>query len=240
MKKFLALIAALVVGGCANFYTLEGVKYNSKEEFHQAVMLKNTDALNSIQPLSAPVTKKNLILAFPSEATIYAENIARTTKLNGQAPSGLLLDRIDNVTKANFRLSKVFADGVQKKAVYASLKFIEVPSMTVSIEPSTDTDVLYFSEPAIGTGQWFFATQKSGKQVFGYDRSGGRSYSENSSLCGCGHDAGYSRVTICRLSANISETPDLLRGIGLSFGTNNLAQNLVRRSVKACKWVVLY
>ena len=172
IKKLFALVTVLAVSGCANFYTLEGVKYNSKEAFHQAVAQKNTDALNSIQPLPAPVTKKNLIFAFPSEATIYAENIARTTKQNGQVPSGLLLERMENLTKANFSMSKVFADALQKKGVYASMKYMEMPSMTVSIEPSSNTDVLYFSEPSIGTGQWFFATQKGGKQVFGFDRSG--------------------------------------------------------------------
>lgn len=172
IKRFLALATVLAASGCANYYTLEGVKYDSKETFNQAVTQKTTDALNSIQPLPAPVTKKNLIMAFPSEATVYAENIARTTKQNGQAPSGFLVEQIENLTKANFALSKVFADAVQKKGVYTTMKFMEMPSMTVSIEPSSNTDVLYFSEPAIGTGQWFFATQKSGKQVFAYDRSG--------------------------------------------------------------------
>lgn len=172
IKKLFALVTVLAISGCANFYTLDGVKYDSKEAFHQAVAQKNSDALNSIQPLSAPVTKKSLIMAFPSEATMYSENIARTTKQNGTAPSGLLLDQIENLTKANFSMSKVFADAVQKKGVYASMKFMEMPSMAVSIEPSSNTDVLYFSEPSIGTGQWFFATQKGGKQVFGFDRSG--------------------------------------------------------------------
>lgn len=172
IKKIFALAAVLAVSGCANYYTLEGVKYDSKEAFHQAITKANTDALNSIQPLPAPVTKKNLIFGFPSEATIYAESIARTTKQNGQAPSGLLLEQVKNLTKANFDLQKVFADAVQKKGIYASMKYVEMPSMTVSIEPSSGTDVLYFSEPSIGTGQWFFATQKGGKQVFGFDRSG--------------------------------------------------------------------
>lgn len=172
IKNFFTLVTVLAVSGCANFYTLEGVKYDSKEAFHQAVTQKNTEALNSIQPLPAPVTKMNLIMAIPSEATIYTENIARTTKQNGRAPSGILLERIENLTKANFSMTKVFADAVQKKGVYTSMKFMEMPSMAVSIEPSSSTHVLYFSEPSIGTGQWFFATQKGGKQVFGYDRSG--------------------------------------------------------------------
>lgn len=173
MKKLIALVAVLALSGCAkNFYTLEGVKYDTKEEFHQAVDRMNNEALNGIKPLPSPVTKKNLIIAFPSPATIYAENISRQTKTSGQSPSGLLLERMENVSKANFATSKVFADGVQRRGIYASTKFMEMPSMTVSLEPSADTDVLYFSEPAISSGQWFFATQKHGKQVFGYDRSG--------------------------------------------------------------------
>lgn len=172
IKKLFAVTAALVVSGCANFYTLEGVKYDSKEAFHQAVAQNTSQALNSVQPLPTPVTKKNLIFAIPGEAAARAENIARTTKLNGSAPSGLLLERIENLSKANFAMSKVFADAVQKKGIYTSMKFMDMPSMVVSFEPATDTDVIYFTEPSIGTGQWFFASQKGGKQVFAYDRSG--------------------------------------------------------------------
>ena len=173
MKKLVALVAVFALSGCAtNFYTLEGVKYDTKEEFHQAVGKMNTDALSSIKPLPSPITKKKLIIAFPSTTTIYTENISRQTKTSGQSPSGLLLERIENLSKANFDSSIVFADGVEKRGIYASSKFMEMPSMTVSLEPSADTDVLYYSEPAVSSGQWFFATQKHGKQVFGYDRSG--------------------------------------------------------------------
>jgi hypothetical protein len=47
-----------------------------------------------------------------------------------------------------------------------------MPAMSVSLEPSSDTDVLYYTEPSQGTGQWFYATTKHGKQIFAYDRSG--------------------------------------------------------------------
>ena len=163
IKKLLLLALVLALGGCANTYTLDGVKYDSKETFHQAIDKSNLDALTSIKPLLTPVTKKNLIIALPSEGALYTENISRVTKSTGQIPSGLVLEQIVNLTKANFNMSKVFADAVQKKKIYATSKFIEMSSMNGSLEPSVDTDVLYFSEPAIGSGQWFFATQKYGK-----------------------------------------------------------------------------
>ena len=37
IKKLFALAAVLAVCGCANYYTLEGVKYDSKEAFHLAI-----------------------------------------------------------------------------------------------------------------------------------------------------------------------------------------------------------
>jgi len=103
---------------------------------------------------------------------VYQENIRRQTALNGRAPTGQATEMLTNLTRSNYKMMKVFFDTVQKKGIYSSTQLREIPSMAISIEPAADTDVLYFSEPSQGTGQWFYASAKHGRQVFGYDRSG--------------------------------------------------------------------
>lgn len=69
-------------------------------------------------------------------------------------------------------MTKVFFEGVQKRGIYSSVEIRDAMSMAVSIEPAQEYDVLYFTEPAIGSGQYFYSSVKHGKQVFAYDRSG--------------------------------------------------------------------
>ena len=69
IKKILVLLAATALTGCAVNYTLEGQKYDSKEKFQQAVDTNIFSALATIKPLPAPLTKKKLMVAIPSEAT---------------------------------------------------------------------------------------------------------------------------------------------------------------------------
>jgi hypothetical protein len=174
MNRKLAIIvaAAALLSGCATNYTLMGQRYTSAEEFQKATDGLVETALGSVTPLSAPLTKKKLIFAFPAQDAIYQENIRRATLINGRAPMGPALEIASNLSRTNFKLSKVFYDAVQKKGIYPSAQFKDMPSMTVSIEPSTDTDVLYFTEPSQGAGQWFYSSAKHGRQVFAFDRSG--------------------------------------------------------------------
>lgn len=172
-RKLAAIVAmATALAGCASSYTLEGQKYASKEELHRASEGLVVSALNTISPLPSPLTQKKLVFAIPSEPTIRQENVSRVTQRNGSAPNAMLSEQIENITKANYRSLRVFYDAVQKRGIYASTQLREMPSMAVSLEPSSDTDVIYLTEPAPGTGQWFYASQKHGRQLFAYDRSG--------------------------------------------------------------------
>jgi len=171
-KKLSLILAAALLSGCATFYTLEGQRYNSAEEFQRAVDSRAADAVAAVVPLPAPLSNKKLIFAIPAKDTMYQENIRRQTALNGRAPTGQATEMLTNLTRSNYKMMKVFFDTVQKKGIYSSTQLREIPSMAISIEPAADTDVLYFSEPSQGTGQWFYASAKHGRQVFGYDRSG--------------------------------------------------------------------
>ncbi|GEM_PF-1195780 len=172
LSLILAAAAAVLLSGCAAFYTLEGQRYNSAEEFQRTVDSHAAAAVAAVAPLPSPLTKKKLIFAIPAEATVYQENVRRSTVTNGRAPTGLGAEMVTNLTRANYKMMKVFYDVVQKKGIYPSVQFMDMPSMAISLEPSADTDVVYYAEPSQGTGQWFYASAKSGRQVFAYDRSG--------------------------------------------------------------------
>lgn len=173
MIKFLSSLGlALLLSGCASTYTLEGKKYDNEQAFQAAVDNERTQAVAQVQPLPAPLTKKKLIAAFPSEQALHAENSRRHTAIAGRPPMGLAVEQIANISKSNYKLTRVAFEGVQKRGIYSEVEIREMPSMVVSIEPSMDYDVLYYTEPSIGTGQFFYSSVKHGKQIFAFDRSG--------------------------------------------------------------------
>ena len=118
-----------------------------------------------------PVSKKKLIFAIPSEAALLSENNSRLLKTNGTQPVGIAKEMIENLTKANYKNVKIYFDAVQKKNIFASVQFIEMPSMSGTLEASSDADAMYFIEPAPGSAQWFYLSSKGGKQIFAADRS---------------------------------------------------------------------
>jgi hypothetical protein len=172
IKKSLIIVAVLFfVSGCASHYFLDGKKYDDEEVFQTAVEAKRQVALDSIQPLSAPLTKKRLIVAIPSEQTIFAENSRRHQASTGQELRGVGIDQNRNLSKANFKMNKIWFEAIQKKKIFSSVEIRETDTPVNSLEPSPEYDVMYFSEPAIGAGQYFYSSTKHGKQVFAYDQS---------------------------------------------------------------------
>lgn len=67
---------------------------------------------------------------------------------------------------------KDFFEAIQKRGIYKSVVINETSTTVNSLEPARDYDVMYYTEPGIGSGQMFYASSKHGKQVFAYDRSG--------------------------------------------------------------------
>lgn len=171
IKKFASLIVTVALCGCATTYTYDGQKYDSKEKLQQAVDSKVSDVLSTITPLPTPLTQKKLVFAIPSEATVFAENVNRHVKMNGNPPNAQQNEMYENLTKSNYKNTKVFFDAVKRKNIYASAQFIEMQSMTGSFAASADTDTLYYAEPSQGSGQWYYNSFKNGKQIFAADRS---------------------------------------------------------------------
>lgn len=171
MKKIFTALAVIALSGCAVNYTYEGKKYDSKQAFHQAVDSKVAEVLSGIVPLPTPVSKKKLIFAMPSETALITEVTSRFVKAQGSQPVGPAKEIIENLPKSTYKNIKVFYDAIQKKNIYSSTQFIDMPTMTGSFEASSDADTLYYVEPSKDSGQWFFNSIKGGKQIFSYDRS---------------------------------------------------------------------
>lgn len=171
IKKFSILIASVILSGCAVTYTYDGEKYNSKEKFQQAIDSKVSDVLSTITPLPSPVTQSKLIFSIASEAVFLDESTKRFIKAQGTQPTGAAKEILENLSKSNYKNTKVFFDALKKKNIYTSVQFIEMQSMTGSFAASADTDTLYFVEPSQNSGQWFYTSLKHGKQIFAYDRS---------------------------------------------------------------------
>lgn len=172
IRKFAPLfLALLLLTGCSTFYILEGQRYESKEAFNQASDNLANEALASVVPLPTPLSKRKLIFAIPSESTMTTESLARATRLNNGVLNAAQVEMMRTLSSSNYRMVKVFYDAVLKRSIYASTQLVEMSTMAISLEASPDADVLYMTEPAQNAGQWFFGSNKQGRQVFAYDRS---------------------------------------------------------------------
>lgn len=172
LKNTILMLAALsALTGCSAHYFLDGVKYDNEQAFQAAVESTRQNSLASIQPLSEPLTSKRLIVAIPSEQTIYNENARRHQNMTGGEPTGIAIEHNRNLSKHAFKMNKVFFEGVQKRGIYAGVEIRETDSVVNSLEPASDYDVMYLTEPAVNSGQYFYSSKRHGKQIFAYDRS---------------------------------------------------------------------
>ena len=170
-KNILCLVVAVMLSGCAVNYTYDGQKYSSKEKFHEAVDSSISNVISGVTPLPTVLTRKKLVFAMPSEATLIEETKRRFMKTQGREANGMALEILENVPKSTYKNIKIFFDSVQKRNIYSGTQFVEMQSMTGSFAASADTDTLYMIEPGPNSVQWYYTSLKHGKQIFAYDRS---------------------------------------------------------------------
>jgi hypothetical protein len=171
LKICLTFIVLSLISGCSTYYTYEGEKYKSKEKFHQAVDSTINRALTKVEPLSSPLTGKKLVFAMPSQSAFINASNDRFVSSQGSQPTGSAKEILENLSRANYRNIKVFYDAVLKKNIYSSVQFVDLSTMNSNYPASPNIDVIYFVEPMTGSAQWFYLTEKNGKQIFAYDRS---------------------------------------------------------------------
>lgn len=172
LKLITAALSFAALSGCASVYYLEGKEYKDETSFQQATDQLNLSILANIVPLPSPVTERSLVYAYPSQKTLYDESVRRHTEAKGMAPVGIALDQYRNLSIHAVKASNTSGSAIKKRGIYPQVTILETDTMVNSIEPSENTDVLYYSEASIGAGQMFYASKKHGKQIFAFDRSG--------------------------------------------------------------------
>jgi hypothetical protein len=169
-KLILAAALTALLSGCAATYTFDGQRYSSKEEFLSSVDRTFAQAVENVQPLPRPVSTKTLVFAFPSLKVTQRQSVVNFEKVNGRMIGLGEQIMIDNITVANVKSNRVYFDAIKKRNIYAGVKFVELDSMTADLQASSTEDVLFYSEPRQGAGQFYFVNAKAGKQAFAFDR----------------------------------------------------------------------
>lgn len=164
-------VICTALAGCASFYTYDGKQYNSRAEFLGAVDAGNQAGVNAIVPLPAPVAKKTLIFALPTQATVTQQSIRNYTSMKGSAPMANQVELFNDLAEAATRGMRYLHDGVVRKNIYSQVRLLPVDSLMAQPTPSEREDVLFYNESAPGAGQWYFANAKYGRQVLPWDRA---------------------------------------------------------------------
>jgi hypothetical protein len=169
----IALSSFLAACGTANNYTYNGQKYKGEEAFQAAVAQTKTISLASIQKLQTPLTDKKLIAVIPSIDAMRAEILGRFEKQLTRQVQLNEQEIVTNLAIQSYKDLRIFYEAVEQRGIYKSVEIRDSTSTTPSLEASSDYDVLYYSQPNISSGQFFYSSLKFGKQVFAYDLSGG-------------------------------------------------------------------
>jgi hypothetical protein len=80
------------------------------------------------------------------------------------------IEMLQTMAEGSMNSGKVFYMAAQKRNIYKSVRFVELDSAAASPTASADEDVVYYYEAAQGSGTYYYVTEKTGKQVFAYDR----------------------------------------------------------------------
>lgn len=167
-----AALAALMLTGCATTYTLGGEKAGNATEFLAKVDAQNDADVAQVAPLPRPVTGKRLMFAIPGRDALLALSHANFEKAQWRKPAGLAEEMLTTLSTGNYRLIRVYGHAISKRGIYKSVRMVDLEnSATSTLAASAEEDVLYYYESGPGTANWYYVSQKGGKQVFAADRS---------------------------------------------------------------------
>ena len=172
LRAIVIFSVATLLAGCTTTYTYNGRQYQGEQAFVMAVDSSLTESLASIQPLTKPVSTKTLVFAIPSQQSVFEQSVANFVKIAGRAPSGEAEVIVRNLSASNYKGIRSFYEIVKRKNIYQEVTLLERITSTGDLQAGLNQDVLYWSEPQLGSGQWYYVTSKSGKQVFAFDRGG--------------------------------------------------------------------
>lgn len=173
MTRVLALLFVTVaLGGCAATYTYNNQRYNSKEEMMAGAEAALARSVNSVVPLPSPPAKRNILFAIPNLPTMVNVSVKTFEQRAGRMIGLGEQIVLTNVTEVNHRSTKALYEVVVRRNLYPATRYIELDTAAPELQASAGEDVLYYYEPTVGSGQWYYVTAKAGKQVFAFDRGG--------------------------------------------------------------------
>ena len=152
-------------------YTYEGQVFDLPTKFQKGVDDKVAATVKAITPLPQPLSQKKLVFAMPRQSAFIKESTQRFVAAHGAPPVKLAKEIVENLSTSNFKSIKVFFQAIKKKNIYASVKFVELDSMSGSHPAAEGVDALYMVEPSVGEVHWTYASTKHGEQELVYDRS---------------------------------------------------------------------
>ena len=170
-KFFIIALSVLALTGCASSYYLDGKKYENAQAFQAAVDENTYRVLASVTPLPQALTSKELLFVIPDTETLYQESLRRHTAAEGTVGQ-LAKEQYKNLAIHSSKGAKGDFEAVKKRGIYKNVRLMETQSMINDVAPTSEYDVLSYSEASIGSGQQFYSSEKHGKQVFAHDKSG--------------------------------------------------------------------
>ena len=171
LSTTIGIAFSILISGCATSYSLDGERYEIKGEFQAAADSKIAVALKNIQPYPAPLTERSLVFAIPSASTLTRAATERFVVLQKVQPIGPAKEILENIPTVNYKMTRVYGEAAAKRGIYKSVRIIDLDTLSASLQPSGNEDVLYYIEPSANSGQFFYATAKHGRQVFAFDKS---------------------------------------------------------------------
>ena len=107
----------------------------------------------------------------PSEQVFNKLSHELFIKINKQEPNSLQKETVSNLNRSNYLMIKIIFDAIQKKNIYRETQFINMQSGVESFSPSSNVDVLYLTLTDAKSEQFFFLSEKNGREIYSYDRS---------------------------------------------------------------------
>ncbi len=168
----ITLISIFILTGCARHtIVFNGKTYTDKDEYTRDVISNWEAAVASITPLPHPISKRRLLVVYPTRSYYQQSRLAFTQQVT---PSATLsqLEKDPNF----YILYSLCADKariVARQGIFQKVDasivdgFAEVP-------PSDDYDVLMLTLASApdSTDQWYYYSKRNGRQIISADLGG--------------------------------------------------------------------
>lgn len=171
MKHALAALGIMLLAGCnQQTYFYNGVKYSDPAQFRAAATADRASYVAQIKPLSAPLSKKRLVVALPDREYILAEKLAFGRNFDQNLQRSQV--ESDPLIGDYIEFIQMLPKMIEKKNLFSSVDSRTVSGQS-SIQPTPEYDVLTLALATApgGRDEFYYISEKSGKQIVQADGS---------------------------------------------------------------------